>query len=726
MKKLSASLILVFFCVLTNFSQTPTPTPKPADDDDVVKISTNLIQIDVTVTDRDGKVVKDLKPEEFEIYENGKKQEITNFSFVSIDNATKQTVVRSKNKEKSSIPLPPVPVKPEQIRRTIALVVDDLGLSFESVYQVRRALRKFVDEQMQPSDLVAVIRTGSGTGALQQFTSDKRQLYAAIDSVKWNALGRAGISAFAPLEATPLEDAAASGDSAITDDDLADEQKRIKDFDSFREDLFSIGTLGAINFIVKGLSELPGRKSIMLFSDGFAICPPDNPDRCTRILDSVRKLTDLSNRASVAIYSFDARGLQYTGLTAADNTSGVSAERIQTISSTRAGQLFDTQEGLSYLANETGGRTFFNNNDINKGLDKALEDQKGYYLVGYQPDAETFDAKKQRFNKLQIKILRKDANVRYRSGFFGVSDEQIQKPVVQNAVQQLTTALNSPFGISDIALRLNSLYGNDAKQGDFVSSFLHINARDLKFTDEANGIKKAVFDVLAVNFGTDGTSEAQIAKTYTLTAKDEAYQKLLREGFVYYFTFPIKKPGAYQYRVAIRDAQTQKVGSANQFIEIPNLKKHRLTISGLVLENLTEDQLQGKSSSSPLKNNKPAEALENTNNPLAATSLRRFKRGTILRYGFEVYNAKSAAAQKPDLNTQIRVFRDGKNILEGKQIPLNLTGQIDLDRIKATGAINLGSEMPAGDYVLQIIVSDALAKEKNKIAAQFVQFEVVE
>ncbi|HXH70251.1 MAG TPA: VWA domain-containing protein [Pyrinomonadaceae bacterium] len=542
MKKIIASLIFVFLCALTNLSQTPTPTPKPADDDDVVKISTTLIQIDVTVTSRDGSVVRDLKPEDFEIYENGKKQETTNFSFVSTSDATRQTLVKSKEKDKLSIPLPPVAIKPEQVRRTIALVVDDLGLSFESVHQVRRALRKFVDEQMQPSDLVAVIRTGSGMGALQQFTSDKRQLYAAIESVKWNAQGRAGISAFAPLEATPLEQAQAAG-ANVSDEDVADEQKRIKDFDSFREDIFSVGTLGAINFIVKGMGELPGRKSIMLFSDGFAICSPDNPDRCARILDSVRRLTDLSNRAAVAIYSFDARGLQTTGLTAADNTGGVSAERVTAINSSRSAQLFETQEGLAYLAKETGGRTFFNSNDINRGLDKALEDQKGYYLLGYQPDAETFDPKLQRFNKLQIKVSRKDTNVRYRSGFFGVSDEQIKKPAVQTASQQLTAALTSPFGVSDIALRLNTLYGNDTRQGNFVSSFLHVNAKDLKFTDEADGSKKAVFDVLAVSFGVNGTPDGQIAKTYTLTAKDENYRKLLNERFCLFFYVSGQKSG---------------------------------------------------------------------------------------------------------------------------------------------------------------------------------------
>jgi VWFA-related protein len=558
---------------------------------------------------------------------------------------------------------------------------------------------------------------------LQQFTTDKRQLYAAIENVKWNSLGRGGIGAFAPLEATPLEQSQAAGNTTVTQEDLEEERKQLQDFSEFREDIFSVGTLGAINFIVKGMNDLPGRKSIMLFSDGFAICSPENPDRCARIVDSVRKLTDLSNRAAVSIYSFDARGLLTTGITAQDNTSGVSAERIQNLSNTRSGEIFDKQEGLAYLASETGGRTFFNSNDINRGLEKALEDQKGYYLIGYQPDSDTFDAKTRRFNKLKIEVNRKDVSVRYRSGFFGVTDEQIKKPTNQTAAQQIYTALNSPFAASGIALRLNTLFGNDKQQGSFVRSLLHVNAKDLKFVDEAGG-KKAVFDVLAISFGEDGAMIDQIAKTYTINAKGDAYQKLLNEGFVYYFTFPVKKPGAYQYRVAIRDGASEKIGSANQFIEVPNLKRARLTISGIILENLTVAQWQKFGDSAEQTTSSSNSAPYETNS-MSDTALRKFKRNTILRYGFEVYNAKLDASQKLNLTTQIRIFRDGKIIFEGKNAPFELLEQTDLQRAKSAGALILGKDMAAGDYVLQLIVTDNLAKEKRRTGTQFVQFEIV-
>ena len=159
--------------------------------------------------DKAGRQVTDLHPEDFEVLEDGKPQPVTNLSYVSLDNRTIKTTNAATAHTKGVNAPPPVPMppRPAQVRRTIALVVDDLGLSFESMAQVRGAMRKYVDEQMQPNDLVAIIRTSAGMGALQQFTNDKRVLYAAIDRVKWYPLGRGGISAFAAVEPDPVAEA---------------------------------------------------------------------------------------------------------------------------------------------------------------------------------------------------------------------------------------------------------------------------------------------------------------------------------------------------------------------------------------------------------------------------------------------------------------------------------------------------------------------------------------
>ncbi|HRH40927.1 MAG TPA: VWA domain-containing protein [Pyrinomonadaceae bacterium] len=727
MKKFFPSLVILIFSCILSFAQTPTPTPKPVtNDEEVVKISTTLIQVDVTVTDRKGKIVTNLKPEDFEIFENNEKQTITNFSFISSVPEATPAPTPKPNKNDMTAPIPPTQLRPEQVRRTIALVVDDLGLSFESVYYVRRGLKKFVDEQMQPNDFVAIIRTGSGVGALQQFTSDKNLLYAAIEKIRWNPLGRGGVSAFAPIEPTPLEDAQAAG-ADVSDEDIQADKDKTTLFNEFREDIFSVGTLGAINFVVKGMDELPGRKSIMLFSDGFSICTEtdikEDPERCTRMRDSIRQLTDLCNRASVTIYTQDARGLQYTGLTAADSVGG-NPQAIQSAMSSRSAELLDKQEGLATLARDTGGKAIFNNNDLNKGLEKLLEDTKGYYLLGYQPDSDTFDAKTRKYNKLTVKVKNKDLSVSYRSGFFGVADAD-RRPVAANTTltpaQQILKAISSPFSANGINLKLNTLFGRDDKSNLFVNSLLHVDAKDLKFTDSADGAKKAVFDVLAISFGENGVVTDQISKTYTLTAKNqEGYEQLIRDGFVYQFLFPVKKPGAYQMRVAIRDTVNSIVGSANQFIEVPDLKKGRLTLSGIVLENMTEKQW------GEMQNASPDTPRTRGTDPMADTSLRQFKRGTVLRYATEIYNAKLGQTKQPNLQTQIRVFKDGKLIKDGKPTPFNLTGQTNPTKLSVLGALSLGAQMEPGDYVLQIVVIDNLAKTKNKLATQWVQFEITE
>ena len=215
--------------------ETSPQDPVRPSEEDVVRITTNLVQVDSVVTDGKGKPVTDLRADEVQILEDGKPQQITNFSYIALDApvVTKSTPPPAKN----GVPAPPVRVRPDQVRRTIALVVDDLGLSFESAYYVRQALKKFLDQQMQPNDLVAIIRTGGGIGALQQFTTDKRQLYAAVEKVKWNPLGRGGVSTFTPISADPISPASTS--------DEEEGRPVNQELDEFRSEVFAVGNIGS-------------------------------------------------------------------------------------------------------------------------------------------------------------------------------------------------------------------------------------------------------------------------------------------------------------------------------------------------------------------------------------------------------------------------------------------------------------------------------------------------
>lgn len=688
----------------------PSPTPridqqKPAQSeaDDVVRITTNLVQVDAVVTDKNGRPVTDLKAEEVEILEDGRPQKITNFSYYLAESPAADTQAPQPKSDNSGLPLPAKRLKPEDVRRTIALVVDDLGLSFESTYYVRRALKKFVDEQMQPGDLVAIIRTSGGMGALQQFTADKRQLYAAIERVKFYMNGRAGMSAFAPIEPpTP--------GTLGPEVDAANEE-----LDQFRESVYAVGTLGAVNYVVRGLRDLPGRKSVLLISDGFRIYSSDDPTRNYRTLVRLRRLIDEAARAAVVIYTINATGLQTLGFTAADNLTGRDSDQLADALADRRTAAFETQEGLDYLAYETGGIPIRNTNDLSGGIRKVLEDQKGYYLIGYRPDDATFDRRLGRaavFHRLSLKVKRPGKfNVRMRHGFMGITDEERPKP--RTLAQQLFNALVSPFGSTGVHLQLTSLFANDPKLGSIMRSLLYIDPGDLTFTQDADGFHKTTIDVMAITFGDNGIPIDQLGRTYGIKISNQEFERVMKEGIVYYLTVPIKKAGAYQLRVSLRDATSERIGSASQFVEAPDIKKKRLALSGILLNG-----------GGPAGANASTAAM--ALNAEAGPALRRFHQGMILNYGLFIYNARSnKGTSQPQLTTQVRLFREGKEVFVGRVLTFDSKNQTDFQRLVAGGAIQLGKDMPPGEYVLQVLVTDALADKKHQVATQWIDFQIV-
>lgn len=676
-------------------SQTPEPTP--VEDNDVVKISTNLIQIDVTVVDSNGRPITDLRQDEIEIFENGKKQDITNFSFINGQTRSQVTEI-SENKAEETIIGPPVQLRPEQVRRTIALIVDDLRLSFESIYQVRRGLKNFVDQQMQPGDLVAIVRTGSGMGSLQQFTSDKRQLYAAIENLKWRSVtGRT--SAFAPIRPEPK---ATKGFKKFGDEDEGGEKGAFENLDEFYDEIMTAGTLGAANYVIKGLGELPGRKSAILFSDGLKI-------DSIQERDSLNALIELANRSSVVIYTIDARGLVTTGLTGADDTSQISAKKAQEMMQFRTKELWESQEGLSRLALATGGIRYINANNVSKGIERAVADQSSYYLVGYQPDDSTFDPLKRKYNSLSVKVTRRGASVRFRSGFFNVAEgKKNETTVVKTPTQQLVSALSSPFFTGQIAIKLTPILMMNDKRQSFISSFIHVKATDMKFVADGEGWKKVQFDVVAAAFSGSGSVVDQIGRTETLRIRDSALESIQRTGFVYTVQFPIKNPGAYQMRVALRDTQTSNIGSANQFIEVPNIKKNHFVLSGIALQDDRSENGTGVGASRH------------------DAALRKFKPGSTMSYHLSAYTSGSAdKAPAPKLKKQVRIFHEGKLVFTGTESEaVSSLSQKDGEVILG-GSFSIGSKMQPGDYVLHITVTDPAAKPKQRTKVQWIDFEVI-
>jgi VWFA-related protein len=710
--------------------QQPAPAPSPAaddDDDNVVRITSNLVQFDAVVRDDRGRVVTDLRPEEFEVYVGGKRQEVTNATYVPAGTAAEAAALPAPSVS-GAPPVPSALPKPGQVRRTIALVADDLSTSWDNMVYVRRALKKFVDEQMQPGDLVAVVRTSAGMGALQQFTSDKRLLYRAIENVKWNPRGNGTIGSFAPFEDDPFNrpvrstgDADGGRQLSVNEKALA-EDTRQRDMSSSelrdsRERAFTNGTLAAIGFLMRAMGGLPGRKSVIVFSQGFIMYDRGDPGRYKQLREELSRIVELAARNAVVIYPIDARGVTTLSLTAEDNTGGRSPLALQGLMAARASSYHDSQDPMVYMAKGTGGYFTQNRNDMVKSVQSVLDDQKGYYLIGFRPDESVFATVRgrRRFNELKLKVKRSGMQVRTRAGFLGVTDAET-KSVGRTPLQQLVGALDSPFAAGDVPVRLTSLFVGDAEHGPSVNSLMHIDMSNVRFTEEADGWRKAVIDLFALTFAEGGEIVDIVNRTETVRARAEAFDRVRSDGLVYALRVPIKKPGAYQLRVAVRDAADEKLGSASQYIEVPDLKKDRLTLSGVVIQSkdfgaATEGGGEGQ-----------LDALDLSGSP----AVRRFRQGMEVSCYFNIYNARlDRATGRPQLQMRMRLFRDGRQVYAGPPIPFAPGKQTNMNNLLAGMRLGLDKGFVPGEYLLQVTVIDLLAPEKQSAATQWADFEIV-
>ena len=330
---------------------------KKKQDQGGIKLTTELVQIDVLVSDKNKKPVAGLKREDFELYDNSKPQQITTFSYEQTDKhrAGDQTT------EARSLPRA---IAAGELNRVIAFVVDTLHIKFENIYRTRKMLEDFVDNKMQPGDLVLILPTGGGSGLLQQFTSDRRMLHRAIDRLR---------PFFFSNDSTPYRSFARFGGQMGTGARGAGglAMPRGGNIGAMPDPLEGAdvrATLSALNETIKSMTRFSGRKVSVLVSEGLRIF-------ATQTTSDLGKTTGLAARANVVFYTIDPRGLDPLTLDAADElTSDVTSA-----SDSKRDNFFESQDSLRAIAADTGGKFFGNNNDIMQGLDAMLDENSAYY-----------------------------------------------------------------------------------------------------------------------------------------------------------------------------------------------------------------------------------------------------------------------------------------------------------------------------------------------------------
>jgi VWFA-related protein len=613
-------------------------------------------------------------------------------------------------------------------------VVDDLGLSFRGMHDVRRTVHKYIDTQIGPGDLVAIIRTAGGVGALQQFTTDKRLLHLAADRLLWGLRTQGAFSA----------PGGSNADGAGLDE-----------IDKLHDALSSVGSLGALEYVAQGVSQLPGRKCIIYFSEGFQSIFDDRMgtggSRGTgseRIWRAMARMLARANAAGVVIYTIDARGLVAGGGGAgsvasaespgggAGGSGGGSLEAGASLdpravradggfldtpstpmgAADRRRPLMDSQESLRFLADQTGGLAIENTNDLTLGITRILDDQRGYYLLGYAA-AEDSSRAGWTQNRIKVRVKRPGLRIRARQGFFGPFDTSAGK--VESADPLVMSAL-SPFGSGGITVRLTSVFAYDAnapKAGSFVRSLLFIDPGDLHFVVDQAGKHTARFQVLVMAVGDNGRVLDAWRREVPLALTDETFQHIQEHGIVVTVRSAAKEPGPYQMRAAVEDLSSKQVGSAAQFLEVPQVGGGHLALSGVLLKGVTDSE-PPQAGVAP-KPDGPAGLADGV---LLEPEVRVLSPGDKAVYAFEIYDGLKD--DNPDLQMATAVIRDGNVVYQSSFAPVIASPKSGgkMRAIPVAGTLALAPDMPAGPYTLEVTIRAANTKKVER--KQWLDFEI--
>lgn len=701
-------------CLASAAAQTPSPTP----DNDVVKITSKIVQVDVLVVDKEGKLVPDLSSSDFEILQDGKAQKISGFSYVD---RSGEAPAESDRKSGGSVAAPPVRITAANAGRLITFIVDDGNCSFSTTgaRATREGIQKFIREQMLPTDMVAIYHTRSGSSVYQQYSNDRAHLLNIAGKIRWNP--PAGLctfndgSIFEAARSNTYIKRSTEGVSTQTIESDAERRSR-ENIEDRTADNQVVGSLGVIRYVIKGLQRAPGRKVVFFLSDGLPV-----RSRGGEFLDAgdvLRDLVELANRSSVVFNTIDSRGIVDAGMIEARDEVYAAGDVLATdkIRDERTRAVINSQDGMAFLARESGGRFYQGENSLDHPIKKALKAETGYYLIAYDPPDEAFKGKN--FNKIEVKVKRPGLRVVSRTGFIGSATEST-KPKRRSENSDLYEAIVSPLPVPGLSVELTAFFAHSREQGNFVRSYFRIGGGEIKFVEDTGGHMKAVLDVVAVTMNEKSEVIDEFTRTHTIKLDAASVGQVKEKGLIYSADVPVKDAGNYNFRVAVRDASTGFVGSAGQVINVPDLRKSRIYLSGLTV---TEADAQGK-----FVLPAPSTAASAFSLPVSTSyAVREFRPGATLAYAYTIYNARpDKTTGRPAVTIRVNLYKDGKPVLESQPQPAQFESQADWTHIRDYGYMRLKPDMEPGSYTMQVVVADTLAGG-NAVSSQWVDFTVLD
>ncbi|MDQ2975279.1 MAG: VWA domain-containing protein [Acidobacteriota bacterium] len=704
-------------------AQNPQNTKPPDQSEEVVRVYSDLVQTDVMVFNKEGRFVNGLKREDFELKIDGQVRPIEFFERVTAGSGNEEFQLSAARGSSFSTnkanPIGPVPL---DRGRTILFYVDDLHLGAGSLVTTRKLITQFIEKEMGQNDEAAITSASGQIGFLQQLTDQKFVLRAALERLKAHPYS-ARDSNRPPMteyQALLIDRRDPDVIAYFVEEFLKISPRIPRDLAESMVNNRAQGilnqagpvtthTLIGLEDLIRSSSKLPGRKLVFFISDGFLL-DSRNSDNS---LDRLRRITSAAARSGVVIYSMDARGLV---VSLSDASTGAAFDLSGRLDRASRGELFATQDALNALARDTGGKPTFNTNALEPGLARALKETSVYYLLAWKPEHET--QKTSKFRRIEVSVTNgRDLVVQVRRGFFDIEpsppvskqNEQKNAATPKTPEAELAQALGSPFPEHGLPLSLKLRYMNTPEKGAILSASMEVLAEFVTFGLE-NGKNQALIDV-AVSFYDDrGKPGAKFKDRITITAPSGEGAKNYRRNIPYNSPVDSLPPGFYQVRVAARDQHSGRVGSAQAWIEVPDLKNGQLAMSSLLLG----ERQESAAATTPAGNQDGPTA-----NGISVDH--RFSSRSYLQFLLFVYNATIAAANaKPDLVAQVQIMRDNQPVITTPLQKIEPPTTADLARLPYAAEVPL-SQLSPGLYLLQVNVIDRVSKRST---TQQTRFEV--
>jgi VWFA-related protein len=550
--------------------QPPAAPPGPT-----FKVQVDYVEVDVLVADARGNYVRDLKKDDFQIFEDGKPQSVTNFALIDIPIERAERPLFAKQAVEPDVRSNERPFD----GRVYVMILDEAHTLPSNTAQVRRAAQKFIDEKLGANDLMAVVFArgivGGGESYGQEFTSNKRLLNIAVQKFTGAAPRSATLNKMQDYINTSGSRAAGAGGPP-------------QDMDRQEREFNARAMLEEMTAVSDWFASVRGRKkTILLFSEGISYDIHDvfangGNNAASMIMSRMQDFIRSATKSNVSLYAIDPRGLmalsdgniELQGLPAGDpNAAGLNERGLQ-----EENRL--ARESLQTFAEETGGFAVVNTNGFANAYDRIVQENSAYYVLAYYPPNPKRDGK---FHKIEVRVTRPGLTVRARRGYANPTGK-IPVPAKTVLSTELRDTLESPLPVSGLAMKVFASPFKGVAPNASVLLGVELRGRDIT-TDANSMLELAVFAV-----DVKGKVKASNRETLAMNLKPDTKARV-EQSAIRLLSRLNMPAGRYQLRIGARDQSGGALGSVLYDLEVPDFEKVPLSMSGLVLTSAASSQV---------------------------------------------------------------------------------------------------------------------------------------